>query len=170
MIRAVADPVRESNGPAPEAMQPRAGGVGRPPRILATLALLAGAANAAQAACPARVDAWPEQPELEAAQANPRIAEALSRAWQDGPNFACSAVLVTWGCGTGCVTGGIYDAHTETWRHLPFAVHRGLEQQTPLLEYVPESNLLIATGSLNECKRGVFRFQWKGQGLNRLHP
>ena len=92
---------------------------------------------------------------------------ALDEQWSSEPDFACSAVLVTIGCGTGCATGGIYDHATQTWQGLGFAIHRGLRQTRPLLAYSADSNVLTASGYLNEEFEGVFRYQWDGHQLNR---
>lgn len=170
MNRAAFAPVHTSFVAGQACRQRQGSGTGLPGLVPVTLALLIGTGGAAHAACPDEVRSWPQQPEIEVAQAHPDIRDALSATWQDGPNFACSALLVTWGCGSGCVTGGIHDAHTGTWIHLPFAIHRDLDQAAPLLDYTRSSNVLTATGWLNEQEQGVFRYRWNGSELDRLEP
>jgi hypothetical protein len=112
-------------------------------------------------------DTWPEQPPAWTETYDDRLVQVLRERWDLGPNFACSALLVTLGCGTGCVTGGIYDAASEAWQPLHFAIHAGLNQTAPLLDFAHDSRELIATGYLNEDEEGVFRFRWTGTTLEQ---
>lgn len=84
------------------------------------------------------------------------------------PNFAGSAQVITWGCGTGCAAGGILDHATGVWLELPFVIARDMGQDDPLYDYRPDSTLLIARGWMNEELEGPFQFHWTGYGLQVL--
>ena len=85
-----------------------------------------------------------------------------------GPNFAGSAQLLTWGCGTGCAAAGILDHATGVWLELPFVITRDYESDEPLYDYRPDSTLLIARGLMNEYLDGPFQYHWTGYGLQIL--
>ena len=136
------------------------------PALLAGCGAVSGAGSSPDGACAQEIR-WPDHPESIHNESSAIAINAIVDSWEQGPNFACSALVVTWGCGTGCVTGGIYDAESGVWFRLPFAVHRDLRQQAPLLSYSPSSPLLTATGWLNEEEYGVVRYEWDGTVLIR---
>lgn len=111
---------------------------------------------------------WPEWPGALPSTLLPAERAHFERAWSLGPNFACEALLVTRGCGTGCVTGLIHDAGTQRTQTLPFAIHREPGQEQPALAYSADSAVIIATGWRNEVEKGVFLYRWDGNQLHRI--
>jgi len=108
---------------------------------------------------------WPEEPPEPPQGAAFSAEKAWRTEWKNGPNFACSARLIERGCGTGCVSGVVFDAATGVWHALEFSVHRDLGQDIPLLTYTPESSCLDATGWLNEVQKGTFEYCWTGYAM-----
>lgn len=100
--------------------------------------------------------------------ATPALMRSVREGWDGGANFACSARLMIVGSGTGCASGVIFDAATEKWQVLPFAIHRDLEQQAPLLQFQQDGRVLTATGWLNETRQGTFRYCWDGHSLSMI--
>jgi hypothetical protein len=98
----------------------------------------------------------------------PQAREAVSSELERGTNFAGSAILATWGCGSGCAMAGIADFATNTWFELPFAMHRDLDQDTPLFAFEPGSTLVVARGWQNEDIPGLFEYHWNGTELTTL--
>lgn len=130
--------------------------------LVLILIVPAAAVTAGETTCEWRGDWFADAPSLDIDAIAQR---ALEEQWPASPNFACSAVLVTMGCGTGCVTGGIYDHATQRWQAFDFAVHRGLQQTRPLLSFSADSAVLTAVGYLNEQTEGEFRYHWNGYQL-----
>lgn len=98
----------------------------------------------------------------------PQAREAASAQVEKGLNFAGSAILAIWGCGSGCAKAGILDFATNTWFEIPFAMHRDLDQDTPLFAAEPGSTLLVARGWQNEETPGLFEYHWNGRSLETL--
>lgn len=98
----------------------------------------------------------------------PQAREAVSAQLEKGPNFAGSAILATWGCGSGCAMAGIVDFATDTWFEIPFTMHRDLDQETPLFAAERGSTLLVARGWQNEETPGLFEYHWNGTELTTL--
>ena len=98
----------------------------------------------------------------------PQAREAVSAQLEKGPNFAGSAILASWGCGSGCAMAGILDFATHIWFEIPFAMHRDLDQETPLFAAEPGSTLLVARGWQNEETPGLFEYHWNGSELTML--
>lgn len=98
----------------------------------------------------------------------PQAREAVSSELERGTNFAGSAILATWGCGSGCAMAGIVDFATNTWFEVPFSMHRDLDQDTPLFAFEPGSTLLVARGWQNEDIPGLFEYHWTGRELITL--
>lgn len=130
--------------------------------LLLTMVLTMSVTADEPGACQWRAD-WPV--EVPVLKVDEFVGQAIEEQWPASPNFACSAVLVTMGCGTGCVTGGIYDHATQRWHAFDFAVHRGLRQTRPLLSFSVDSVVLTAFGYLNEQTEGEFRYHWNGYQL-----
>lgn len=120
-----------------------------------------------EAQCEA-AEPWPDWPGALPSTLLPEERALFKRAWSSGPNFACDALLVTRGCGTGCVTGLIHDAGTQRTYTLPFAIHREPGQDEPVLSYREDSSIIVATGWRNETEQGVFRYRWDGEQLHRI--
>jgi len=78
----------------------------------------------------------------------------LSKAAQQPPDFAGTQHLVTWGCGTGCIEGGLVDATSGRAHPLPFSLHRGIQEPLPPLQYQINSRLLVASGARSEQEEG----------------
>lgn len=123
--------------------------------------------HAAASSCGERVK-WPEWPGTLPSTLTRDERALFERAWSSGPNFACDALLVTRGCGTGCVSGMIHDAGTRRTHVLSFAIHREAGQDEPPLEFREDSAILVANGWRNELEQGVFRYRWDGERLHRL--
>jgi hypothetical protein len=125
------------------------------------------AERGAEPACEQRVQ-WPEWPGALPSTLTPDERALFRRAWSSGPNFACDALLVTRGCGTGCVSGLIYDAGTQRTLVLPFAIHRDPAQDEPPLAFRQNSPIIVANGWRDEIEQGVFRYGWDGERLRPL--
>lgn len=100
---------------------------------------------------------------------------AIKKGAKEGPNFAGRYTIVTWGCGTACVMFAIVDARSGAVFMAPFTVSMGahLNQEEDLIDYRPDSKLLVITGDLNEEEYGKYYYVWdKGQLtlLQRTEP
>lgn len=99
-----------------------------------------------------------------------RLADGL----RDLPvNFAGHYVMITWGCGTTCLDGGMVDARTGQATPLSFLLDSfgsfEVEIEDPLL-FHPDSHLVIMLGRLrseDDIPRQYF-FDWTGSGLAPL--
>lgn len=93
-----------------------------------------------------------------------------------GINFAGRYTLVVWGCGTGCLSGGIIDAGTGTV-YFPkelggFGVwYFSDSPNAEALEFKPNSRLLILSGfpateaNVDNPKTGLYYYEWTGNRL-----
>ena len=95
--------------------------------------------------------------------------ETLEVVFDEGPNFAETAILTMWGCGAGCAAGGILDTATGVWADLPFIIQSDLGQDKPLLDYRHDSTLIVATGWLDEDELGTFPYHWNGHAIVALN-
>ncbi|MBS1914073.1 MAG: hypothetical protein JST22_18950 [Bacteroidetes bacterium] len=108
--------------------------------------------------------------------AKPQSAEAklyrtaIKEGAKEGPNFAGSYTVVTWGCGTACLMFAIVDGRTGKVFVAPFTVSMGehLEQEEDLIEFHPDSKLLIVTGDINEKNYGKYFYKWDKGRLTLL--
>ncbi|MEQ8601115.1 MAG: hypothetical protein RLP98_14435 [Devosia sp.] len=93
--------------------------------------------------------------------------DELNTTFADGINFAGTATIAVWGCGTGCMSGGVFDARTEKWFEFPFAIHRSVQSDSAdkAFSFRHDSRLLIITGLCNEERDGQFHFVWDGRQL-----
>jgi hypothetical protein len=93
-----------------------------------------------------------------------------------GINFAGRYTLVAWGCGTGCLSGGIIDARTGTVyfpRELGgFGVwYFSDNPNAEALEFKPNSRLLVLSGfpateaNSDNPKTGLYYYEWTGTRL-----
>lgn len=85
-------------------------------------------------------------------------------------NFAGHYVMVTWGCGTTCLDGGMVDARTGEAAALPFPLDSfgsfEVDIADPLL-YRADSRLIVMLGMLreeDEIPRQYF-YEWAGERL-----
>jgi len=77
-------------------------------------------------------------------------------------NFAGHYVLITWGCGGGCVMGAALDAKTGTVSWIPFTLCCWpLEVEDPL-NFRVDSKLIVFTGSRGEQGQGVYYYRFEG--------
>lgn len=98
----------------------------------------------------------------------------LTEGLRDLPvNFAGHYVMVTWGCGTTCLDGGMVDARTGVATPLPFLLDSfgsfEVEIDDPLL-FRADSRLVIMLGRLraaDEIPRQYF-FEWTADTLEPL--
>lgn len=100
---------------------------------------------------------------------------AIKEGAKEGPNFAGRYTIVTWGCGTACAMFAIVDAKSGTVFMAPFTVSMGahLNQVEDLIDYRPDSKLLIITGDLNEEEYGKYFYVWEKRQLKliqRIEP
>lgn len=112
--------------------------------------------------------AWEIDPALIEKAPEGLARETLEVIFDEGPNFAGTAILTIWGCGTSCAAGGVLDLLTGTWADLPFVIHGDLGQDAPLVDYRPDSTLLVATGWLDDEELGAFPYHWNGHELYAL--
>jgi hypothetical protein len=134
---------------------------------------------AMQAALPTFAD-YPATGTFKGKIARPRIRSKAARMYRtaitegakEGPNFAGHYTIVRWGCGTGCIGFAIVDANTGhvftppfyvAWRHQREESLRDRE----LLEYQPDSRLLVITGSRDDRDQGEYFYVWE-KGKLRL--
>ena len=110
-----------------------------------------------------RVDALKLSPEDDAWTMRTRLRDA----WNRGPDFAGSATIAIWGCGTTCATGVVLDAQGMI-HQLPDGDDEG---PSPTLDYRRDSSLLIAKTerSLGEETECVFEaYVWTGRTFDRV--
>lgn len=98
---------------------------------------------------------------------------------QTGPNFAGHYTVVSWGCGTGCLSFAIVDAITGRVFHpsnfgsvdnlnVDFEALEPPEGQ--LVKFHLDSRLLVVIGGINEepALRGISYFLWEKARLRRV--
>jgi hypothetical protein len=95
---------------------------------------------------------------------------AITEGAKEGPNFAGHYTITTWGCGASCHAFAIVDANTGTVYTQDLYVVAGLGldedlQNRPMLDYRPDSRLLIVTGSRNETSQGQYFYKWENNRL-----
>jgi len=95
----------------------------------------------------------------------------LSNGLQNNPvDFAGHYVVVTFGCGSGCLYGGYIDAETGQALEMPFSISpAGLFRESDPIEHNADSSLLIVSGKLNEADGSAMRYFFSLQG-SRLEP
>ncbi len=100
-----------------------------------------------------------------------RYRTAIKEGAKEGPNFAGRSTIVTWGCGSACLMFAIVDGTTGRVFVAPFTVSLGghFGQVEDLIDYRPDSKLLIITGDINEEKYGRYYYAWDNGRLNLLH-
>lgn len=104
-----------------------------------------------------------------------RLREGL----RSGVNFAGHYIIVGWGCGTGCVSGGIIDARNGRV-YFPkefnaFAVGQGENDYKEPLQYRKNSRLLVLNGipgTANDDdptgESGTYYYEWRNNGLHLI--
>ena len=97
----------------------------------------------------------------------------LSNALRDSPvDFAGHYVITTFGCGSGCVYGGIVDAKTGQAYELPWAIYMAghLGGWDSALKHEAGSRLLALRGALNEADEPPQEryFEWTGKALKPI--
>ncbi len=74
-------------------------------------------------------------------------------------NFAGHYIMVTIGCGNGCLYGGYIDAESGQARELPFSVSPpGLYREEDPIEHRADSRLLIVSGNLNDADGPAMKY------------
>lgn len=97
-----------------------------------------------------------------------RYASQLRQAARRAPDFAGHYVLVTWGCGAGCVRAAAVDIATGQVSMLPFTVSNWPLEVSEPLEYRLDSRLLVVRGSRNEVGQGAYRYEFDGRRFKLL--
>src|SRR5262249_54869459 len=102
---------------------------------------------------------------------------------EKGPNFAGHYTIVSWGCGTACVTVAIVDAISGEVYDTPFrytSMYPAVSTTDEIdfdksvgyseFEYHLESSLLILGGCLEEDENqcGVHYYEWKDNALHLI--
>jgi hypothetical protein len=96
---------------------------------------------------------------------------------KEGPNFAGKYTIASWGCGSGCVSFVVVDAHTgKVYDNVPFSIlglpYQGTESQRDYrgLVYKLGSRLLIADGCPEDEPKncGTHYYEWLGKGFKKL--
>ena len=107
----------------------------------------------------------PAAPVLSTSEAR-KFRTELRRQAAEGPNFAGHFTFARWGCGAGCVTGAIVDAKTGRVWFPSFQVedlvtsagHVAVHHST---DFQLASELVVATGTINEGDAGTAYFRWR---------
>jgi hypothetical protein len=92
---------------------------------------------------------------------------------EGGQNFAGHFSLVTWGCGTDCVSFAIVDATTGEVFDPPFEGLTNVDGKGHSFEglvFEKQSELLIASGCPEEKNCGVRYYRWHDHKLELLPP
>lgn len=92
---------------------------------------------------------------------------------EQGPNFADHFTVVTWGCGTDCLSLAVVDARNgtvympERLRTLAAVNIHDAVLDARVLRFRTDSRLLVAIGMPNEdtTQRGVSYYEWTGKRL-----
>jgi hypothetical protein len=114
----------------------------------------------------------PAAPVLSTAKAR-RFRTELRRQAALGPNFAGHFTLARWGCGAGCVIGAIIDSRTgEVW-FPKFRVEDAFTSEGRIAvhhstDFRIGSELVVATGVVNEGDAGTAYFRWHGGVLSLI--
>lgn len=152
--------------------------------FISTLLLLSGFATAAFGQAAPRFEAYSvpvyqgrrAPVNLKSAKGAGSFRTRLREGAEKGVNFAGRYTLVTWGCGTSCLMGGIIDARTGTV-YLPrelggFGVwYFSDDPNAEALEFKANSRLLVLSGypatemNLDEPKTGLYYYEWTGNRL-----
>ena len=88
-----------------------------------------------------------------------------------GPNFAGHYTIVTWGCGSGCVSAVVVDAKSGTVHSLPFSnlgMDASIEGDSEPLLFKFNSRLLIASGCPGERDCATYYYEWAGERLKLI--
>ena len=95
----------------------------------------------------------------------------LRKGMQENPvDFAGHYVIVTFGCGNGCLYGGYIDAETGQAMEIPFSVSPpGLFREPDPIEHKANSRLLIVRGNLNEADGPAMKYFFSLQG-SKIKP
>ena len=85
-------------------------------------------------------------------------------------DFAGHYIVVTIGCGNGCLYGGYIDAESGQARELPFSVSPpGLYREEDPIEHRADSRLLIVSGNLNDADGPAMKYFFALKD-NKLQP
>ena len=128
--------------------------------LLAILAITFLIADAQAQSSPPRFEAYPVT-ETYTGKTAPLVLKAEARSYrtrlreaaQEKPNFAGRYILTSWGCGTGCLMGGIIDAKTGAVYMLPFSVCCwGVDVADSFnpIEFRLDSRLIVFSGARDE--------------------
>jgi hypothetical protein len=92
---------------------------------------------------------------------------------KEGPNFAGYCTIVTWGCGSGCISFAVVDARTgQIYFHPEISsITTGMDQEDKL-QYRLNSRLLIVTGRIRDeeghHKDGRYYYEWERNQFRML--
>lgn len=95
-----------------------------------------------------------------------RYRASVTRAAQQGPNFAGHYTIAQWSCGTGCSSGIVVDAKTgELYREMPYGTLDTSGTAYGGLSFRIDSTLLIIEGCVDtdqqeipDCSRAYYRW------------
>ena len=97
-----------------------------------------------------------------------RYASQLRYAAKQSMNFAGHYILASWGCGAGCVMGGVIDVKSGHVVMLPFTVSDWPLDVTEPLSFKKDSRLLVVQGSRNEQNPGTYYYRFDGNKFSLL--
>jgi len=83
-------------------------------------------------------------------------------------NFAGHYILALWGCGAGCVMGGVIDAMNGHVVMLPFTVSDWPLDVIEPLSFKKDSCLLVVRGSRNEDGHGIYYYRFNSNKFDLL--
>lgn len=91
------------------------------------------------------------------------------------PNFAGHYILGLWGCGSGCVMGGVVDAKTGQVTMLPFTVccwRDDIPDDFQPIDVRVDSNLVIVEGAIDEnySDNGKRYFTFQNGRFTKIEP
>ena len=106
----------------------------------------------------------PTPPALTTVEAR-RFRTELHRQAASGPNFAGHFTFARWSCGAGCVTGAIIDARTGHVWFPKFRVEDAVASSGRIAvhhatDFHVDSELVVATGVVNDQRPGTAYFRW----------
>jgi hypothetical protein len=143
--------------------------------ILKTLAILLVVAASAQGKRSPRFQDFPVIDRFSGKPPPPKILTPRARLFKtmiregakEGPNFSGHYTLVTWGCGSDCISFAIVDFKTGLVFFNPqvLTVIRHISQEGEQLEFRRDSRLLVVEGDTfgigDSQNQGKFYYEWK---------
>lgn len=118
-------------------------------------------------------------PDVKSHRRSRQFRSMIRRGAESGPNFAGHYTIVSWGCGSGCISYAIVDARTGKVYHpenfdsvdtINLDFDALAEPEGDLVKFRVDSYLLVVIGGINEDPdlRGISYFIWKNNQLKRI--